>query len=1040
MALQMEPDLAPAENPELVNVTIDGRDVAVPEGTTIWQAAKQLGIDIPVLCHNERFDPVGVCRMCVVDVGARVYAASCVRACEPNMEVKTATPAVERQRGALTALLLSDQPDPAEDPKETTTADNELLVLARRYGVMKGAGIPTATGRGLDQSNPVISVNHDACILCDRCVRACDDIQGNDVIGRSGKGYATRIALRPQRPDGSLVMCHLRRVVAACPTGALDEQTHQQRGDPAASSLRQVETVCPYCGVGCALTYHVDDDHECRRVRRGPRPARLAAPSLRQGALWVGLLPLPATADEAAHPPRVLLSQGGPVQRRAGRGRGRRKPGSFVDYAEVMPHFREASWDEALDLAASRLKSIHAEHGPGAIAGFGSAKCSNEEAYLFQKLIRAGFGTNNVDHCTRLCHASSVAALFEGIGSGAVSTTYGDIENADVALVAGSNTTSNHPVASSFFKQAQRRGLKMLVVDPRKEKMAEHADLYCQIKPGTDVAFYNGVMHEIIRLGLVDVDYIAKRTSNYDALVETVAAYPPERAAQICGATAEQIREFARTWGEARAAIAFWGMGISQHTTGTDNARCLIALCAITGNIGRPGTGLHPLRGQNNVQGASDMGLIPMFYPDYQTVDSEDVRNSSSAPGGGNSTRPRRHRDRDRRGGLARRGAGHVHDGREPFLVGPQHQQGPQGLGAARFPRRAGHLPHRDVRVRRRHPPGDHDARKGRHVHQHRPAGAARSQGARVTRRGAPGLGDRPGDLEPHRSRDELRLTGGGLRRDRLADAELQHLSHANLGPSGKLYPNPDPEHSDGTVVMFDTEFATPDGLAHLVPAEWLPAKELPNEEYPFVLNTGRLLEHWHTGSMTRRSFALDAIAPRAQVYLHADDAARLGVVEGDFVRVSSRHGLDRDRGAHLAPRDAGKLLHPVPLPGGGGEPAHHRRGRSVRQDPRVQVLRGARRESCLGRRGRRVSPPLNGAVPGREARAGRFPGPSLIPALTAIRREHGWLPRSSSSSSPSAGGARCTRSRGSSPFTPISGPSRRDRSRSASAMTSRVG
>ena len=293
---------------------------------------------------------------------------------------------------------------------------------------------------------------------------------------------------------------------------------------------------------------------------------------------------------------------------------------------EVLPHFREATWDEALDLVARRLREIHAESGPAGIAGFGSAKCSNEEAYLFQKLIRTGFHTNNVDHCTRLCHASSVAALFEGIGSGAVSTTYGDVVNADVAIVAGSNAPANHPVAASFFKQAQRQGTTIIYVDPRADRMAEHADIFCQLKPGTDVAFYNGIMHEVIRLGLVDKEYVAARTSNFDALAATVADYPPERAEQITGVPAGVIREVARLWGEARAGIIFWGMGISQHTTGTDNARCLIAMCAITGNVGRPGSGLHPLRGQNNVQGASDMGLIPMFYPDYQRAAEPAVR------------------------------------------------------------------------------------------------------------------------------------------------------------------------------------------------------------------------------------------------------------------------------------------------------------------------------------------------------------------------------------------------------------------------------
>src|SRR5215469_889473 len=530
------------ESTGTVTFTIDGREVTAPEGATIWEAAKAAGIDIPVLCHDERFDPVGVCRMCVVDVGGPAFAASCVRACENGMKVQTTSPELDRSRSTLVELLLADQPERERDPKQVTTGDNELLALADRLGVTWPGDLAVGSGRGSDASSPVISVNHDACILCDRCVRACDDIQGNDVIGRSGKGYGTRIAfdLNDLMGDSSCVSCG--ECVAACPTGALTNKPIHDVPIRPRTELDAVDTVCPYCGVGCALTYYVDRDRGAIAYAEGrEQPGSHARLCVKGRYGWdyaasPQRLTMPLIRREDSYPKGALsedvrgdMAKGGednahglddqdvrkdPKDKRRGGKRGR-KPGGLVDYAEVLPHFREATWEEALDLVARRLSEIYLAGGPAAIAGFGSAKCSNEEAYLFQKLIRTGFHTNNVDHCTRLCHASSVAALFEGIGSGAVSTTYGDVINADVAIVTGSNPTANHPVASSFFKQARRRGTTIIYIDPRADKMADHADIFCQLKPGTDVAFYNGIMHEVIRLGLTDAEFIENRTTNY---------------------------------------------------------------------------------------------------------------------------------------------------------------------------------------------------------------------------------------------------------------------------------------------------------------------------------------------------------------------------------------------------------------------------------------------------------------------------------------------------------------------------------------------
>jgi formate dehydrogenase major subunit len=874
-----------------VTLSIDGREVTVPQGTTIWTAARELGIEIPVLCHDERYEPVGVCRMCVVDVGARVYAAACVRPCEEGMAVKTSTPQVERQRETLTRLLVTDQPEVQDDRKESTTADNDLFRLARRYGVHKGDRLPSEDDRPTDVSSPVIAVEHSACILCDRCIRACDDLQGNDVIGRTGKGYGTRIAFDLDDPmgDSSCVSCG--ECVAACPTGALTNKALTVPIRPR-SELKQVDTVCPYCGVGCALTYNVDEQANTivfAEGREQPGSKKRLCVKGRYGwdyATNPQRLTVPLIRRESHYPKGPLSAD---VR---GEGTGRRRPGGMVDYSEVMPAFREATWEEALDLVGERLKALHGEHGPGAIAGFGSAKCSNEEAYLFQKLIRAGFGTNNVDHCTRLCHASSVAALLEGVGSGAVSTTYGDVENADVAILAGSNAAANHPVAASFFKNAARSGTTLIVVDPRRERMADHAHVYCQIKPGTDVAFYNGVMHEVIRLGLVDREFIESRTAGFEGLAQVVESYTPERAAQICGVTADRIREVAGLWGRAKAGVIYWGMGISQHTTGTDNARCLIAMCAITGNVGRPGSGLHPLRGQNNVQGASDAGLIPMMYPDYQRVDKPEARELFESAWG---------RPLDPNPGLTvTEIIGSILEGgvrgmymlgENPFLSDPNINKVRKALGALEF------LVVQDIFLTETAefadvvlPASSYMEKQGTYTNTDR----------RV-QIGAPVL-DLPGSARLDWQVIQQIANRIGLPMDYASPREVfdemvalmpayAGLSYDNLGATGKLYPNPDPEHSDGIVVLFDEAFSTPDGRARIVPAEWLPARELPDVDYPYVLNTGRQLEHWHTGTMTRRAKALDALQPKPHVFLHADDAADLGVADGDMVRVASRRG-----------------------------------------------------------------------------------------------------------------------------------------------------
>ena len=890
-----------------INLQIDGREVMVPPGTTIWDAAAQIGTDIPALCHTPQIDPVGVCRMCVVDVGQRVLAASCVRECEEGMCVATNSDKVTRHRRMLTALLLADHPVPCA--REQATANCELEQLGRDFGLLRGPGessnavlnglpklltpgIPAETPlRELDASSPVIAVDHQACILCDRCVRACDDVQSNEVIGRTSKGYGVQIAFDLNLPMGASTCVSCGECVSACPTGAL---TNKQITLPivATDQWQSVDSVCPYCGVGCAITFHAKDNQVVfAEGRESPvNHGRLCVKG-RYGwdyATHAQRLAKPLIRRDEFYPKRALSAE---VQNSVSAHS--RRPGSVVDYAEVMPAFREATWEEALDLVGKRFCGIREEDGSGALAGFGSAKCSNEEAYLFQKLVRAGFGTNNVDHCTRLCHASSVAALMETIGSGAVTNVFADVARADVALIAGSHTSANHPVAATFMKEAAKRNTQLIVVDVRRHPLADFAQHFVQLRPGTDVAFYNAVMHVLVRDELFDQDFVEQRTEGFVALRELIMHnYAPQQVVDVCGVAAEQIEAVAHTIGQAPSMIIFWGMGIAQHTTGTDNARCLISLCLLTGNIGRPGTGLHPLRGQNNVQGASDAGLIPMVYPDYQSVSDKRHREKFEKAWNRNlDDKPGLTVVEIMQGALAKTIRGMYILGENPFISDPNSNKVRRALAnldflvvqdifltetaefadvilpASSYFEKTGTYTNTDRRVQLGHQVLD-------------PPGEARQDWQIIC-----DIGQRVGLPMDYTSISDVFDEFSSLTKN------YRQLTHDNLGPFGKLWPCPDPEREDGTTILFGDRFPTDSGRGKLVPCHYQPADEQPDEEYPYILSTGRVLEHWHTGSMTRRSRALSHIEPNAFAAMNPTDLDELDIAHGERVQVGSRRG-----------------------------------------------------------------------------------------------------------------------------------------------------
>ena len=858
---------APAEvalAAELIEFRLNGEAVSARPGETLIEAAKRHGVEIPHLCYKPGMRPDGNCRACMVEIkGERVLAPSCCRTPTAGMEVSSDSPRAVHSQKIVVEMLAADV------PARVYKLDSELEQWKRWLGI----GAPRFAARAqpqADLSHPAIAVNLDACIQCTRCVRACREEQVNDVIGYAFRGAHSAIVFDLGDPMGVSTCVACGECVQACPTGALAPANDAYL----VVADKVVPSVCPYCGVGCQLDYHVKDNEIVRvEGRDGPANHERLCVKGRYGY------------DYVHHPQRLTR----PLIRKQGVA----KSADFVmDPADPLAVFREASWEEALQVAGGALKRIRDEHGGKALAGFGSAKGSNEEAYLFQKLVRTGFGSNNVDHCTRLCHASSVAALLEGIGSGAVSNPVMDVMKAEVVLLIGANPVVNHPVAATWIKNAVRNGTKLILADPRRSELARHATHYLQFKPDTDVALLNAMMHVIVEEGLVAQSFVADRTSGFEEIRKNVTGYSPEAMAPVCGIPAATIREVARLYATSRGSMILWGMGISQHVHGTDNARCLIALSMMTGQVGRPGTGLHPLRGQNNVQGASDVGLIPMMYPDYQRVDNAGTRSMFEEIWG---------MALDPQPGLTvveimnAVHAGQIRGmyimGENPAMSDPDVSHARQALAelemlvvqdifltetgyladvilpASAFPEKTGTFTNTDRSVQ-----------LGRQALE-MPGEARQDLAIIVAMARTLGLDwhyDHPSQVF-----EEMRRTMpsiAGITWDRL---EREHAV---------TYPC-ETEGDPGQRVVFTEDFPTADGKGRFVPAAIIPAAERPDRDYPFVLITGRQLEHWHTGSMTRRARVLDTIEPSPVASINPDDLAQLGVDPGNAITVASRRG-----------------------------------------------------------------------------------------------------------------------------------------------------
>ena len=855
------------KNETIISFILDGKEILSSGEETILQAAKRQNIEIPHLCYKDGYRSDGNCRACVVEIeGERVLAPSCCRKPTEGMKVNSTNERARLSQKMVLELLLSDMPQQGKSPYKL---NSELDYWAEKLSIFN----PRFEERNQvnsDISHPAIAVNLDACIQCTRCVRACREEQVNDVIGYAFRGKDSKIVFDMDDPMGESTCVACGECVQACPTGALMPAKNVGLVEPD----KKIDSVCPYCGVGCLLTFNIKNNHiQYVEGRDGPANKSRLCVKGRYGF------------DYIHHPDRLKK----PMIRRENI----KKTSEIIEPENMYKHFREATWEEALNFAAKGFNKIKKDNGSQSLAGFGCAKGSNEEAYLVQKLVRTGFENNNIDHCTRLCHASSVAALLETIGSGAVSNQVSDGSYADVIIVIGSRPHENHPVAATFLKNASERGSKLIIIEPYHSDIALHASHFLQLRPGSDVLLLNAMMNVIINEGLQNKKFIDEHTNGFESILETVKEYSPEKVSPICGIDSDTIKEVARLYATSKKSIIFWGMGISQHIHGTDNARCLISLALMTGQIGRESTGLHPLRGQNNVQGASDVGLIPMVYPDYQPVTDPEVRmkfeklwGQKLNPENGKTIVEIMHAIYN----------GDINGlyimGENPAMSDPNLNHAREALSkldhlvvqdifftetcgyadvilpASAFPEKNGTFTNTDRRVQ-----------LGRQAIE--PPGEAKKD-LWIIQEIANRMGLNWGYENTKDVFNEIRLATpsmAGITWERLESVDSLTYPLMNVNDPGE------------PIIFKDGIFPTKDGRGSFVAAEYTKPAELPTNDFPFIFMTGRQLEHWHTGTMTRHSRVLDAIEPGPCILINPEDLKSFSLKSGDVLVVESRRG-----------------------------------------------------------------------------------------------------------------------------------------------------
>jgi formate dehydrogenase alpha subunit len=872
-------------------LTIDGRALDALPGQTLLEAARAAAVQVPTLCHHRDLSPDGSCRVCVVEVaGWAGPVAACTTPAVDGMEVRTHTPDLVESRRFVLEMLLGNYHDAgyATGDRDGTEFDR----LVREYDARPPGGVPPLPRHPTDgDPGPFIRVDLNKCVRCTRCVRACAEVQGRFVWGMGFRGdeslpiAGANAALLDARCE-SCGAC-----VAYCPTGALDDRTAVGTGRPD----RVVPSVCGYCGVGCGLSLHVKND---RVVRVASDPA---APVNGMALCVKGRYGY----DYIHHPERLTRPR---VRRYLLEGGAKRGTGHGGEWVEV-------EWDAALGLVANRLAAVRRDSGADAVGFLSSAKCTNEENYLVQKLARQVIGTHNVDHCARLCHSPTVAGLTMALGNGAATNPLDDVAGAARCIfLIGSNVTEQHPVFGTRLRQAVlRRGVPLVVADPRKVEITEFAALHLRHRPGTDVALVNGILHVLLTEGWYDRAFVADRCEGFEEFREAVASFTPSEAESVTGVPAADLHRAAEILARNRPGAVVWAMGITQHTTGVLNVLSLANLQMLLGNLGVSGGGVIPLRGQNNVQGSCDMGALPNVFPGYRPVTDAATRarfdaawacepsaGAVGSPSLGLAARP----GRTLTDMIAAFGAGAVRAlfvlGEDPAMTDPDVNHARACLAAGEFLVLQELFPSETARFADVLLPGGSFAEKAgtftnteRRVQLIRPAvpppGSARPDWevlADLGRRVLEATGRSPAG--PHAGwdyRDPAAIMGEVA----ALTADYTGISHARLARGDRLlWPVPSADHP-GTPILYADAF--PRGKARFHPASHLPPAELPDADHPFVLTTGRVLYHWHGGEMTRRSKGLTEACPGPTVEVSPDDAARLDVETGSAVRLRSRRG-----------------------------------------------------------------------------------------------------------------------------------------------------